>query len=169
MWAARAAYQLVRSIDGFDLFIIYQWLHYYFLTNNYLFQVINKNTRAWCKICPKLTAKLSLVYLLLTLNIFHTMVQCIYCWLEATNYQRGLRVVNVRRSILFNITRNWNQTTFKSCVVGASTFYWFLVILHGVGWFYDDLYYFGLFYNLYYLYDLVFLIIFVPFKGFISW
>ena len=64
-----------------------------------------------------------------------------YCW--ASNYQRGyffptncaLRVVNVRRSILFNIVKNWNQTKFKSCKAGVSAFGWFLVILPGAGWF----------------------------------
>ena len=63
-------------------------VHYYFPKNNYLFKVINKNIKAYCKICPKLTIKASerrqwrrsgvfndfvLVPLLLTLNIVHTM------------------------------------------------------------------------------------------------
>ena len=63
-----------------------------------------------------------LVSLLLTLNIFR--------WLAAIKYQQGyffqasfaLRVANVRQSILFNIVRNWNQSTFKSCMAGASAF-----------------------------------------------
>ena len=75
------------------------------------------------------------VSLLLALNIFR--------WLGAISYQQGyffqasfaLRVANVRQSILFNIVRYWNQSTFKSCMAGASAFGWFLVILPGVGWF----------------------------------
>ena len=49
----------MRNTNWYDQFIIYQWLHYYFPPNNYLFNVINKNTRTWCKICPKLTIKTS--------------------------------------------------------------------------------------------------------------
>ena len=86
-----------------------------------------------------------LVSLLLTFNIFHTMFLCICCWLRTTNYQPGyffqvscaLRVLSVRRSILFNIVRNWNQKKLKSCTVKASAFGWFLVILTGVGWFWE--------------------------------
>ena len=59
MPAARSAKQVVRNTNWYDSIIIYQWLHYYFPTNNYLFKVINKNTRTWCKICPKLTIKTS--------------------------------------------------------------------------------------------------------------
>ena len=63
--------------------------------------------------------------------------------LWASNYWRGylfqtnctLRVVNVRRSILFNVVKNWNQTTFKSCMAGVSAFGWFLVILPSAGCF----------------------------------
>ena len=31
----------------------------YFPTNNYMFKVNNRNTRAWCEICLKLTIKTS--------------------------------------------------------------------------------------------------------------
>ena len=44
-------------------------------TNNYLFKVINRNTRKRCEICSKLTIKHQhdvVVFLLLTLNIFYT-------------------------------------------------------------------------------------------------
>ena len=58
--------------------------------NNYMFKVNNKNTRSRCEICSKLTIKTPerrhendvngfvLVFLLLTLNIFHTLLQCFY-------------------------------------------------------------------------------------------
>ena len=36
---------------------------------------------------------------------------------------------------VYNIVKNWKQTTFKSCMTGASAFGWFLVILSGAGWF----------------------------------
>ena len=42
-------------------------------------------------------------------------------------------MVNDRRSILFNIVKNLNQTTFKSCKAGVSAFGWFLVILPALG------------------------------------
>ena len=47
--------------------------------DNYMFKVNNRNTRTRCGICSKLTIKtperrsIILVYLLLTLNIFHTL------------------------------------------------------------------------------------------------
>ena len=99
----------------------------YFPANNYLFKVNNGNTRTWSEICLKLTIK--------------TPCSSVCWW--ASNYWRGylfqanfnLRVVNVRRPILFNIAKNWNQTTFKSRMVGVSAFGWFLVILLGAGWF----------------------------------
>ena len=80
-------------------------------TNIYLLKVNSWNTRKSCEICPKLTVtperrhcrnlflmKLQawrprtlwkrdsntdvvLVFLLLTLNTFHTLFQCFYCWL----------------------------------------------------------------------------------------
>ena len=127
---------------------MYQWLHYYFPTKNYLFNVINKNIRAWCKTCPKLTIKTSERR---PGRQFHNMFRCFRCWLGATNYQRGyffqaksvLQVVNVRWWILFNIVRYWNQTMFKSCMAGA--FDWFFVILPGVGWFWAISDYFMIF------------------------
>ena len=39
----------------------------------YLLKVNDKNTRAKCEICSKLTIDVVLVYLLLNLNIFHTL------------------------------------------------------------------------------------------------
>ena len=49
----------------------------FFVVNNYMFQVNNRNTRTRCKICSKSTIKtpnsVVLVSLLLTLNKFHTL------------------------------------------------------------------------------------------------
>ena len=47
--------------------------------DNYMFKVNNRNIKTRCEICSKLTIKTSerrvaLVYLLLTLNIFHTLL-----------------------------------------------------------------------------------------------
>ena len=54
---------------------------------NYLFKVNNRNTRTRCERCSKLTIKTLerrqwLVFLLLTLNIFHTL------WLCAANFEQ---------------------------------------------------------------------------------
>ena len=51
----------------------------------YLLKVYNRNTRARCEICLKLTTNslddnvVFLVSLLLTLNIFHILFYCFYC------------------------------------------------------------------------------------------
>ena len=121
---------------------MYQWLHYYFPTKNYLFNVINKNIRAWCKTCPKLTIKTSE---LRPGRQFHNMFRCFRRWLGATNYLRGyffqaksvLQVVNVRWWILFNIVRYWNQTMFKLCAwrVHLVDSLWFYLVLDGFGQF----------------------------------
>ena len=54
--------------------------------NNYFFKVNNGNTRKRCETCSKLTIKhqndvinVVLVFLLLTLNMFHTFFLCFYC------------------------------------------------------------------------------------------
>ena len=49
--------------------------------NIYLFKVNNKNNRKRCEICSKLTMKTSerLVFLLLTLNVFHNCFSYFYC------------------------------------------------------------------------------------------
>ena len=44
--------------NWYDKFSIYQWLLYYFSTNNYLFKVNIRNTRTWWEICSKLTIKM---------------------------------------------------------------------------------------------------------------
>ena len=56
--------------------------------NIYLLKVNNRNSRKRREICSKLTIKtperrhdVVLVFLLLTLNIFHTFFYCSYCWL----------------------------------------------------------------------------------------
>ena len=131
---------------------MHQWLHYNFPTNNYLFKVINKNKRAWCNICPKLTIKTSERRQWRCSDVFivnfehishHVLVYLLF--LGATNYRwryffqvnSVLQVVNVRLSILFNIIRNQlsMKPTFKSCMTGACAFGWFFVILPGIGWF----------------------------------
>ena len=145
---------------------MYQWLHYYFPTNSYLFKVINKNTWTSCKICPKLTIKTSErrqwrrsgVFIVNFEHISHHVLVCLLL-LGATNYQWGYFVqgncasclVNVRWSILFNIVRNWNHTTFKSYMAGTGPFGWFLVILSGVGWFWAISNYFMI-YTIYIIY-----------------
>ena len=114
---------------------------------NYLFKINNENTRTWCKICPKLTLKTlerrqwrrSGLFIVNFEHIsHHVLVYLLLTWSKRGYFflaNWALRVVNVRRSILFNIARNWNQTTFKSGMAGASAFDWFLVILPCVGWF----------------------------------
>ena len=58
-------------------------------------------------------------------------------------------MVNFRQPILFNIVKNWNQTTFISCMEGASAFGWFLVILSGAAWFWAISDYFMIYTNPY--------------------
>ena len=59
-----------------------------FQANIYWFKFNNRNTRKRFEICSKLTTKTQerrhdvvLVFLLLTLNIFHTFLECFYCQL----------------------------------------------------------------------------------------
>ena len=40
---------------------------------NYMFKVNNRNSRTRCEICSKLTITTVLVFLILTLNIFHSL------------------------------------------------------------------------------------------------
>ena len=60
-------------------------------TNIYLFKVNNRNTIKRCEICSKLTIKtperldVALVFLLLTLNIFHTLSTVSIVYLEEVN------------------------------------------------------------------------------------
>ena len=60
----------------------------------HLFKVNNRNNSAMCKICLKLTIKAPndvidfiVVSLLLTLNIFHKLFWCFYCWLWTSKWQ----------------------------------------------------------------------------------
>ena len=60
---SRCESSIVNS-ENTNLSIINWWLIYhvsmatlYFLTNNYLFKVNNRNTRTWCKRCLKITIK----------------------------------------------------------------------------------------------------------------
>ena len=49
-----------------------------------------KNNRKRCKICSKLIIKTVVpVFLFLTLNIFHTVFQCFYCYFEQVNVSWG--------------------------------------------------------------------------------
>ena len=79
-----------------------------FPTGIYLLKVNNRNTRARFEICTKLTIKtperchsrrsddviyVVLVYLLLTLNIFHTLFWCFYCLLWICNYGLAYKIV----------------------------------------------------------------------------
>ena len=60
------------------------------LANIYLFKVNQRNTSKRCETCSKLTIKtperrhVTLVFLLLTLNIFHTFSLCFHCWIWAS-------------------------------------------------------------------------------------
>ena len=60
-----------------------------------LFKVNDKNSRKRSEICSKLTIKtpercqndvsgVVLIFLLLTLNMFHTSFQCFFCWLRTS-------------------------------------------------------------------------------------
>ena len=64
--------------------------------NIYLFKVNNRNTRKMYEIFSELTIKqqndvneVVLVFLLLTLNIFHTFSKCFYCWFWTSKCYQG--------------------------------------------------------------------------------
>ena len=64
------------------------WAESYLTADVFLFKVNNRNIRKRCEIYSKLTIKhkndvtgVLLVFLLLTLNIFHVFFWCFYCWL----------------------------------------------------------------------------------------
>ena len=65
-----AVVQLTKSWEESDIVISSKYL---IPTGIYLFKVNNGNTRTRCEVCSKLTAN-TLVSLLLTLNIFHTLI-----------------------------------------------------------------------------------------------
>ena len=61
----------------------------------YLLKVSKKNTRTLCQIYSKLTIKKPeqyLVLLLLTLNLFCTLLYCYYCWIRTNKYLRAWEI-----------------------------------------------------------------------------
>ena len=74
---------LRRSILYMKLSCIASTITSIFPADYYLFKVNNRNTTTRCEICSKLTTKMPIdvvpVSLLLTLNIFHTLLYCFYC------------------------------------------------------------------------------------------
>ena len=88
----------------------------------YLLKVNNRNITTRCEICSKLTIKTTepshwrrlwimftittldivMMALLLTLNIFHTLFQCFYCWLWTCNCRLGIDVWNRCRQCFLN-------------------------------------------------------------------
>ena len=130
---------------------MYQWLHYYFPTNNYLFKVIDKNSRAWCKICPKLTIKTSERHQWRHSEVFiinfeyishHVLVYLLLLW--ATNYQRGyffqansvLQVVN-DQSYLISSEIQTKQRSSRAWLVLVHFVdsLWFCLVPDGLGQF----------------------------------
>ena len=76
-----------------------------------LFKVSNRNTRAMCEICLELIIKtpehviiVVLVFLLLTLNWFHTLFSFFYCWLWTSNYR-------------WDITLNFRKERFQGGIL----------------------------------------------------
>ena len=73
------------------------------LAGNYMFKVNNKNTRTRCEKYSKSTIKtpgrrrfgVVLVSLLLTLNIYHTLLLCFYCQLWTWNCWMGYIINNI--------------------------------------------------------------------------
>ena len=107
-----------------NLSITNWWLIYhvsmatlYFLTNNYLFKVNNRNTRTWCETCLKLTIKTpcSSVSVVEKVSIGS--------------------VISFKQIELYVWWRSDYWSTLKSRKVGVSVFGWFLVIPPSAGWF----------------------------------
>ena len=84
----------------------------------YLLKVNNRNTRTMREICSKLTIKIPewrqwrfLVSLLLTLNRFHTLFWCFYCWLKTSNCRLGKSLSNISKKFqaktLLKIFADW--------------------------------------------------------------
>ena len=83
--------QYLRDLFFFFIFIfiisnqiIILEMSYHYPADIYLLKVNNRNSRTRCEICSKLAIKIPehgvvLVFLLLTLNIFHTLFWCFYC------------------------------------------------------------------------------------------
>ena len=114
---------------------------YPILKNSYLFKVNNRNTRTWFEISLKLTIRtqgssVSVVKQVIIDGVISFKQFGLYVWW---------------RSVLFNIVKNWNRTTFKSCKVGLSAFGWFLVIPPSSGWFWAISDYFMI-YTIYIIY-----------------
>ena len=114
---------------------------YSILKNSYLFKVNNRNTWIWFEISLKLTIKtqcssVSVVNQVIIGGVISFKQFGLYVWW---------------RSILFNIVKNWNRTTFKSCKVALSAFGWFLVIPSSSGWFWAISDYFMI-YTIYIIY-----------------
>ena len=107
-----------------NLSITNWWLIYhvsmatlYFLTNNYLFKVKNRNTRTWCETCLKLTIKTP-------------------CSSVSIVEQVSIGgVISFKKIELYVWWRSDYWSTLKSCKVGVNVFGWFLVIPPSTGWF----------------------------------
>ena len=103
--------------------LIFQLMGYHVLitAGNYMFKVTNRNTRATCEICWKLRIK-TLVSLLLTLEIFHTLsrvsivnfehVNANWIWISKVSHSQRTAIVFLRdktqlmkNSISFDLTK----------------------------------------------------------------
>ena len=82
-------------------------------TDIYLFKVNNKNTKTMCEICSKLTIKKNsdvinvLMSFSLTMNIFHTLTWCYYCWL----WKSKCRLVTIKYRNLRYLEVNNKKTS----------------------------------------------------------
>ena len=123
-----------------NLSITNWWLIYhvsmatlYFLTNNYLFKINNRNTRTWCETCLKLTIKTP-------------------CSSVSVVEQVSIGgVISFKQIELYVWWRSDYWSTLKSCKVGVSVFGWFLVIPPSAGWFWAISDYFMI-YTIYMIY-----------------
>ena len=104
MWGKHFNLQSGKFASFLHAFVFCQFFHkqvtnwmYNDPASNCLFKVSNRNTRARCEICfkvtikkPNLTIKLTtkapmISLFLLTLNIFHFMWKSFYCWFWTVN------------------------------------------------------------------------------------
>ena len=84
----------------------------------YLLKVNNRNTRARCEICSKLTIKTPdhhLVFLLLILNNFHTLFLCFYCQLWTCNCRLGCLYLCIGFHIEYNSSSTGILNFICSC------------------------------------------------------
>ena len=80
-----------------------------FLADNYMFKVNNRNTRARCEKCSKLTIKTPKPRQWHRFGVFHTLFQCFYCLLLASKCWLGYFI-----SVIYSSFKLFLPVTYPS-------------------------------------------------------